>query len=86
MSLISDNHCFESDITEREACQSEVGNPAVCVSELGNIAVLGLNADVIQQDKDCRPAQSHLFLDTSTYMDWLKDNTGQIFIVNDVRN
>ena len=89
MSQVSDNHCFEAPKAEREACSNEVGNPAVCVSELGNVAVVGLNMDVLQKNSDdhnCRHAQSHLFLDTSTYMDWLKDNTDQIYIINDVGN
>ena len=86
MSLVSDNHCFEAPRGEREACNNEIGNPAVCVSELGNVAVVGLNADVIQTENgdSCRHAKSHLFLDTSTYMDWLQDNTERIYIVNDL--
>jgi len=86
MSLVSDNHCFEAPKAEREACQNEIGNPAVCVSELGNVAVVGLNADVIQQDDECRHAQSHLFLDTSTYMDWINDNAERVYIINEVDN
>ena len=83
-SYVSDNHCFTSAGAAGNTCAADVGNPAVCTTKLGNLAVVGLNGDILKSDEKCRKGKSHIFIDTSTYLDWIGQHTKMVYRIHDV--